>query len=474
MNTKQTRNLYTKPMDTKQTQNLYTKQTRNFWFSVGLVFLFSVGLAQSVKAAGASLYLAPSQGTFFVGSTFSVSVYVDTKNQKINAVELDLKFPPEILQVTSPTATKSFISEWIVPPSYSNSGGTISFKGGMPEGIMTSSGLVSTITFRAKSSGKAKIEILDSSKLLLSDGKGTPIFTTNINGVYEILIPHPEGPKIMSLTHPDSDLWYSDSNPSFFWEKAEWLSNFSFSFSQNPKEVPDTVSEGEISFKSYTDVADGIWYFHLRAKKQGIWGKTSHFSVKIDKTPPQKFVPQAETYSRFIYFETQDSHSGIDYYEVSVRDLNQIPIQQPFFTEAVSPLRMSDKKQGKYSVIIRAYDRAGNWQEGEVRFQLIAPFVSYIEGRGIQVKGVLFPWWIIYFIITVLILGTGSLIFYFSTRGRFGFKKGIKEIREALDEIKKIEQREMQSEQLKQEFKKEKQELEEKLKHETEHETYGH
>jgi hypothetical protein len=39
------------------------------WFSVGLAFLFSVGLVQLVKAEGASLYLSPQTGTFFVGST---------------------------------------------------------------------------------------------------------------------------------------------------------------------------------------------------------------------------------------------------------------------------------------------------------------------------------------------------------------------------------------------------------------------
>ncbi|KPJ56321.1 hypothetical protein AMJ49_05150 [Parcubacteria bacterium DG_74_2] len=432
------------------------------WFSVGLVLVLCL-LPKTTEAAGASLYLAPSQGTFFVGSTFSVSVYVDTKNQKINAVEIDLKFPPDVLQVTSPTAAKSFISEWTVPPSYSNIGGTVSFKGGISEGITTSSGLVSTITFRAKSSGKAKIEILDSSKVLLADGKGTPVFSTNISGDYQILVPPPEGPKIVSLTHPDSDIWYSDSDPSFSWEKSKGVSDFSFSFSQNPKEIPDTVSEGEINFKSYTDVLDGIWYFHLRAKNQGIWGKTSHFSVKIDKTPPQKFIPQAETRSGFIYFETQDMYSGVDYYEARVRDLNQTPIQQSFFTEAVSPFKMSEQKQGKYTVIIRAYDKAGNWQEGEVRFQLVAPFISYIEGRGIQIKGVLLPWWLIYSLITVVLLGVSYLIFYFSRRGKFGFKKGMKEIREALDEIRKIEHREIEADQLKQEFEREKEELEDKL-----------
>ena len=259
--------------------------------ALSFILLFISGLPVVTQAASASLYLAPSKGTFFVGSTFSVSIYVDTKGNEINAVEVDLKFPPEILQITTPTAGESFISEWLTPPSYSNVGGTISFKGGIPGGITTSAGLVSTITFRGRASGIAKVEFLDSSKVLLADGKGTPIFTTNFGGVYEISVPPPEGPKIFSPTHYDPDVWYSDPNPQFYWEKEEGITDFSFSFSQNPHEIPDTISEGEILFKFHDNVPDGIWYFHLRAKKKDVWGKASHFSVKIDTTPPQKFEP---------------------------------------------------------------------------------------------------------------------------------------------------------------------------------------
>ena len=171
------------------------------------------------------------------------------------------------MQVTTPTAGDSFISEWLTPPTYSNTGGFINFKGGIPEGIVTSAGLVSTITFRAKSPGIAKIEFLDSSKILLKDGKGTPIPTNNIGGSYEILIPPHEGPEVSSPTHPESDVWYSDNNPSFSWEKEVGVTDFSFSFSQNAQEIPDGSSEGLKTTVSYEDIDDGVWYFHIRAKK---------------------------------------------------------------------------------------------------------------------------------------------------------------------------------------------------------------
>jgi hypothetical protein len=430
-------------------------------FSISLALMFGVGFALPIEGANTSLYLAPSKGTFFAGSTFSVSIYVDTKGNEINAVEVDLKFPPDILQVTTPTAGESFISEWLTPPSYSNIGGTISFKGGIPGGIKTSAGLVSTITFRAKSPGLARVEFLDSSKVLLNDGKGTPIFTTNFGGVYEILISPPEGPKIFSPTHYDSDIWYSDSNPQFYWEKEEGVTDFSFSFSQNPQENPDNISEGDATLKSYEDVPDGIWYFHLRAKKEGIWGKTSHFPIKIDTTPPQKFELRMDSGSGFVYFDTKDLHSGLDHYEVSILNISETPILNPFFIEATSPYKIPYQKPGKYNVIVRAYDKAGNSQTAEAKFQIISPALSYIEGKGIQVKGILFSWRLIYVILFLFLIAASYLIFYFSRRG---YKKGIKEIKEALTEIQKIEEREKETQRLKEKFEEERKKLEEKLK----------
>jgi len=425
------------------------------------ILILSFLIVFPVQGESASLYLAPSKGTFFVGSTFSVSIYVDTKGNEINAVEVDLRFPPDILQVTTPTAGESFISEWLTPPNYSNIGGTISFKGGIPGGIKTSAGLVSTVTFRAKSSGLARVEFLDSSKILLNDGKGTPIFTTNFGGVYEILVPPPEGPKIFSPTHYDSDIWYSDSNPQFYWEKEEKLTDFSFSFSQNPQENPDNISEGNATLKFYDEVPDGIWYFHLRAKKNDVWGRTSHFPIKIDTTPPQKFELRVDLGSGFVYFDTKDLHSGLDHYEVSILNISETPILSPFFIEATSPYKIPYQKPGKYNVIVRAYDKAGNSQTAEAKFRIISPALSYIEGKGIQVKGILFSWRLIYVILFLFLITASYLIFYLSRRG---YKKGIKEIKEALTEIKKIEEREKETQRLREKFREEKEKLEEKLK----------
>ena len=84
-----------------------------------LIIIFCIN-ARSAKAAGASLYISPYGGTFFVGDTFNISVFVNTEENIINAVEVNLKFDSDLIQVTSPTAGLSFISIWADQPSYSN------------------------------------------------------------------------------------------------------------------------------------------------------------------------------------------------------------------------------------------------------------------------------------------------------------------------------------------------------------------
>lgn len=378
--------------------------------ALGLVILLLILGAPSIsKGASASLYLSPSSGSFLVGSTFSVSVFLNTEGNKINVVWADIKFPPEILQVTSPTAGTSFITEWLTPPNYSNEKGVISFRGGIPGGISTSAGLISSITFRAVSSGTAKIEFTKDSRVLLHDGKGTDILANIIDGEYQVLVPPPEGPVVFSPTHPNPNVWYSDSSPAFSWDRKDRVTGFSWSFSQNPQERPDGTSEGTETLASFTNVQDGIWYFHIRQQKDGIWGNTTHVQVRIDTSPPKEFTPRVVTYSRLIgyqtmaYFETTDDFSGIDHYEVSLIDLNEPQPSRSFFREELSPYKVPYKNPGKYSIIIKAIDKAGNLREGETRFRLVTPLITHIEGRGLEIKGIFFSWWLIWLWIIIFI-----------------------------------------------------------------------
>ena len=80
--------------------------TKKYCYIAGTFFIlfFSTNVAHA-----ATLSLQPSAGTFQVGSTFEVSLYLDTQGETVNAVEAILQFSPDKLQVISPVAGKSIV-----------------------------------------------------------------------------------------------------------------------------------------------------------------------------------------------------------------------------------------------------------------------------------------------------------------------------------------------------------------------------
>lgn len=367
-------------------------------------------------AEGASLYLSPNSGTFYVGSTFDVSVFVNTGGENINAVGVDLKFDPRKVQIANPTAGRSFISVWVAQPAYSNIEGTASFQGGVPSpGINTSSGLVSTITFRAVAPGETAIYFTGSSRVLLNDGKGTNALTSTSRGVYSIAIPPPEGPKIYSSTHPDQNKWYKNNNPSFSWEKEEGATEYSYSINEDFGDVPDNISEGSQSSVSYADLEDGIWYFHVKAKKGNIWGGASHYIVQIDSTSPATFTldfepklksPVMTSREPIISFITTDSLSGLDHYELKVITFDESGKKETgFFTEVSSPYKLPSLDTGEHEIVVRAFDVAGNWKDNSKRIEVIpAEKMFYFTKKGMSIWSLYFPWFQVILLLIVIII----------------------------------------------------------------------
>jgi len=291
----------------------------------------------------------------------------------------------------------------------------MSFIGGIPTpGINTTAGLVSTVTFRAISPGSTTILFLDSSKVLRNDPKGTNILTSMGRGVYELLIPPPEGPEVFSPTHPDKNKWYKNNNPTFSWEKEEGVTDFSYSFDRDPTGVPDNVSEGNHTSVSYSDVGDGIWYFHVKAKKAEVWGGVSHYLVQIDTTPPAAFTPEVEPSSKtterqpLISFITTDALSGMDYYQIKYVDITPERKEETvgFFVEAASPYKLPSLEIGKYLVVVRAADIAGNYREGTVKIQIFPEGIT-ISKRGIQYREYSLPWWILAAVLIIILVLIG-------------------------------------------------------------------
>ena len=372
------------------------------WLCLVLAGGFLIFVPSRAEAA-ASLYVSPTTGTFSVGSTFTVSILVNTGGQYINAVEANLRFPPDKLQVVSPTAGKSFIQIWVSQPTYSNSEGTMKFQGTVPTpGIQTEAGLISTVTFRVKSIGTAVLKITDGSKVLLNDGRGTDILGQTTDGIYYLVLPPPAGPTVTSRTNPDQEKWYNTKSVVFEWSAAADIQGYSYILNENPIDEPDDISEGVKTRVVYNNLADGTYYFHIKSLRQGAWGGTTDYIVKIDNTPPAafkiNFSPGSYTSNPrpIIDFTTTDVTSGIEHYELKIIPLD-LPLAQteqantPFFIET-SPPYSRNLGEGRYQVAIRAYDYAGNYYQSENKLTIVKLLFEFLNSDGLRVAGFTIGW----------------------------------------------------------------------------------
>lgn len=359
-----------------------------FIWSICLLALcvsFSLPLQLHAETHGASLFFSPSSGTVLTDATFDVSVLLNTQGKSVNSVELDLKFPADKLQMVKPSSDKSLLSLWLEPPVYSNTAGTARLVGIIPNGITTSGGLIATMTFKAIATGTAVITVQSSSRVLANDGAGTDVLTGFGRATWEITPQPPAGVTVTSETHPFSDQWYNNNSPALQWEKDDGVTDFSFLLDHEPFTVPDDNADGSDTIVSYNELADGIWYFHIKARKDGVWGSTTHYALRIDTTPPAEFTPTSEALSSgqlgrvLISYFTTDALSGIDHYEVGAIDLHAPADETPAFVVADSPYQIPDIIGKSFRVVVRVFDRAGNVRDEQIQVTVATTAVSFVE-----------------------------------------------------------------------------------------------
>jgi hypothetical protein len=383
------------------------------WVTILSLFV-ALAPAPTLAAGDVSLNLSPSTGTFVVDSTFDVSLFLDTQGQSINAVELTVKFAPDRLQLISSSTGKSIIGIWPTLPKFNNETGTVSLVGGVPGGITASRGLITTLTFRAKAVGSTVVKI-DSSRVLFNDGSGTEALVHNNGALFQIVLPPPAGPIVVSSSHPEQGKWYRNNTVNLEWGEEGGLDGFSYMISDQAIDTPDDISEGTQRSVVYHDMGDGKHYFHIKGLRSGQWGGVSHYAINIDTTPPADFkvevIPGTRTARTrpVIQYQTTDSTSGVDHYELSMLSLQDPNAQQKnnqsFFIEAESPYIPGDLSYGKYDVVIRAFDLAGNIREVTQRIQIVPALFQNVGDKGLVFKSTfIVPWWIIWVVSAIILL----------------------------------------------------------------------
>ena len=335
---------------------------RNSLVTISILFLLLPLIVE-----GATLYLTPQSQTVYQGDSFIVEVRINTEDEEINAVEVGLTFPGDLLEVVDFSKGNSILQLFATEPKIQN--GEISFLGGVPGGF-NGEGLLAKISFLGKEIRKSKISFKETSQVLLNDGKGTPAELTLLEGNYEI-IKKPEGlPIISSRSHQDQNKWFKNNNFHLRWdliEEAQYSYLLSYDPLAEPDETPDRP-EGELIWMGdmkYEGLEDGIYYFSLKQKLPGKdWSRSLSYRAMVDATSPEVFTleigedPSLFEGKYFLSFATQDKMSGIDYYEIKEGKID--------WKKVTSPYLLEDQALGK-KIVVRAYDKAGNYQDSEIK-----------------------------------------------------------------------------------------------------------
>jgi len=351
-----------------------TRRSTKFLVFISFVFVF---FSVCGAANAATLYFSPSSGSHAIGATFSVSVYVSSVDHAMNAASGIISFPSDKLEVTSLSKTGSIFTLWVQEPLFSNSAGTVSFEGiVLNPGFTGSSGKAITITFRAKAAGNASLTF-SSGSALANDGQGTNILASLGNASFSLGIAGPAAPEaetppavagtpaapqISSPTHPDPNKWYAVNDAKFTWPLSSGVTGARLLVGKIPNAIPTVTYIPAVNSRELPDLADGIWYFHVRLQNNAGWGGISHFRFQIDTEKPSNFdIKEIERKGltdprvKFV-FSAEDKTSGIAHYKVQIDDgsaeIWQDDGTHTFTTPLLGP--------GDHTLIAKTVDKTGN------------------------------------------------------------------------------------------------------------------
>lgn len=386
-----------------------------FQLSIAAFTLYSVIFPTHIAQA-ATLSISPANGSYSVGKTFSVSILASSRDS-FNAASGKITYPTDKLDVVSISKSGSIISLWAEEPT--DEGGAVVFQGVIMNPGYSGTGKLLTITFKTKSEGTASLKYASAS-ILANDGNGTEIFSGSGSANFTIqnstsqptsepktdptaklTTDLPTPPSINSPNCPDPQKWCKDNNPTFAWSLPRGVNGVSLAITQNPNSNPGTISDGLFNSRTYTNITDGTWYFHLRLRNSTGWGDTAHFKIQIDSQKPATFsiieMPETAETELTPSFDltATDTLSGLDYYEVQM-DGAPSEIWRDDGNHVYQTKKLA---AGNHNLSVKAFDKAGNFIDGSSAFAIKVikePLLTeypkdLIVGDNLIIKGVTDP-----------------------------------------------------------------------------------
>lgn len=138
------------------------------------LLLLACYLFFSTGALAAEFLLIPPASTIYIGDVFAVEIQVSSAEVAVNALRVDINFPPDLLELITIEKVGSILRFFPQEPSLSNTFGLASIVGGLPDpGFQGSNGVVGMVLFRARETGMAEVRFGETSRAVLNDGLGS-------------------------------------------------------------------------------------------------------------------------------------------------------------------------------------------------------------------------------------------------------------------------------------------------------------
>lgn len=332
-------------------------------------------------ASAATMNLSPSVKSVTVGDIVTLRAYVNAQGTAINNAEGVISFPTDILQAISVSKSDSIFSLWLEEPTFSNSAGTVSFNGGVPNpGFSSSNGTELTMTFRVKQAGTATLSIGDAA-VRANDGLGTDVLTNASGAVITATSPViPEAPApippptqapsngssvtpiISSVTNPNQNGWYSVPKPQLSWSLSEGVTAVQMGVSAHADATPVVTYQPAVSNKTLDTLPDGTWYFRARFKTAAGWGPTATYALHVDTKVPiittHEFTYDETRHALAVSADATDERSGIVGYTLQIDDQTPVSVT---VNEVTSGRYFSEvRTSGLHIATLVARDAAGN------------------------------------------------------------------------------------------------------------------
>ncbi len=319
------------------------------------------------------LRFSPDSGPFSKDSDQFISVIVDTGGESVNAIQINVTYNPDELEIYSLDDSSS-VCDYIIEKVINNKEGSLKFSCAIIHTANnTHNSTVVRLLIHPKVTGLVSLHFANGTSVKANDGLGTEVLRQTIDASYifldkiESLINKQESSTpgkviVYSMTHPNTERWYTNPNIQMVWSSKIGIINRYALTKDAPGTLKDTYSTTTASSIVVTAPTDGIYYFNVAEEIKGKLGAVTSLPIHIDMSAPEKVTLSAS--------ETQISHGSTVRFMVDATDITSgvasgyyVRVDDHLLYPVKGVTYMPFPEKGTFAVTARVFDKAGNWSE---------------------------------------------------------------------------------------------------------------